>query len=121
MSTMRKSGISVMLVALWLGASGSLRAQTFTTLYQFGGGSNPGLAQSEALRFASLRGCRPETGFSTLIPLGGGTGPWVEGGMQGRPHQNQCRRRPTTSATPFQVVEYFKQRVGRRARCHRDN
>jgi hypothetical protein len=36
-----------MLAALWLCASGSLPAQTFTTLYLFGGGGNPdgGLVQ----------------------------------------------------------------------------
>src|ERR1022692_4847153 len=46
-ATMRKSGISLMLAALWLCASGSLPAQTFTTLYLFGGGGNPdgGLVQ----------------------------------------------------------------------------
>jgi uncharacterized repeat protein (TIGR03803 family) len=46
-ATMRKSGISLMLAALCLCASGSLPAQTFTTLYKFGGGGNPdaGLVQ----------------------------------------------------------------------------
>jgi hypothetical protein len=34
-ATMRKSGIPMMLVALWLCASGSLPAQTFTTLGSF--------------------------------------------------------------------------------------
>jgi uncharacterized repeat protein (TIGR03803 family) len=45
--TTRKSRISMMLAALWLCASGSLPAQTFTTLYKFGGGGNPdaGLVQ----------------------------------------------------------------------------
>jgi uncharacterized repeat protein (TIGR03803 family) len=37
MFTMRKSGISVMLAALWLCGSASLRAQTFTTLHSFDG------------------------------------------------------------------------------------
>src|SRR3984957_3804871 len=37
----KKSGISLMLVALWLRASGSLPAQTVTTLYEFGAGGNP--------------------------------------------------------------------------------
>ena len=49
MSTMRKSGISVMLAALWLCASGSLSAQTFTTVLTFNGanGSMPlGLVQA---------------------------------------------------------------------------
>src|ERR1022692_5127272 len=46
-ATMRKSGISLMLAALWLCASGSLPAQTFTTLYEFGAGGSPdaGLVQ----------------------------------------------------------------------------
>ena len=46
-ATKRKSGISIMLAALWLCASGSLPAQTFTTLYKFGGGGIPeaGLVQ----------------------------------------------------------------------------
>ena len=46
-ATIRKSGTSVMLAALWLCASGSLPAQTFTTLYKFGPGGNPeaGLVQ----------------------------------------------------------------------------
>ena len=35
MSTIRKSGISVMLAMLWLCASGSLPAQTFTTVTSF--------------------------------------------------------------------------------------
>jgi len=38
MFTIRKSGTSVMLAALWLCASGLLAAQTFTTLYKFGSG-----------------------------------------------------------------------------------
>src|ERR1700684_2290780 len=44
----RRSGISLMLAALWLCASGSLPAQTVTTLYEFGAGGNPdgGLLQS---------------------------------------------------------------------------
>jgi uncharacterized repeat protein (TIGR03803 family) len=37
MFTMRKSGISMMLAALWLCGSASLRAQTFTTLHSFDG------------------------------------------------------------------------------------
>ena len=41
MFTIRKSGTSVMLAALWLCASGSLPAQTFTTLYKFGSGGPP--------------------------------------------------------------------------------
>jgi hypothetical protein len=48
MSTIRKSGISVMLAMLWLCASGSLPAQTFTTVFSFDGryGSHPfGLVQ----------------------------------------------------------------------------
>jgi uncharacterized repeat protein (TIGR03803 family) len=47
MSTMRESRASIMLAALCLCASGSLPAQTFTTLYLFGGGGNPdaGLVQ----------------------------------------------------------------------------
>ena len=36
-ATMRKSGISMMLAALWLCASGSLSAQTFTTVFSFDG------------------------------------------------------------------------------------
>jgi uncharacterized repeat protein (TIGR03803 family) len=39
--TIRKSGTSVMLAALWLCTSGSLPAQTFTTLYKFGSGGIP--------------------------------------------------------------------------------
>jgi hypothetical protein len=38
MFTIRKSRISMMLAALWLCASASLPAQTFTTLVLFGGG-----------------------------------------------------------------------------------
>src|ERR1039458_9734270 len=47
MFTTRTSGISMMLAALWLCASGSLLAQTFTTLYLFGSGGHPdgGLVQ----------------------------------------------------------------------------
>ena len=41
MLTMRKSGTSMMLAALWLCASGSLPAQTFTSLYKFGSGGPP--------------------------------------------------------------------------------
>jgi uncharacterized repeat protein (TIGR03803 family) len=43
MSTMKRSGISVMLAALWLCASGPLPAQTFTTLVNFNytNGANP--------------------------------------------------------------------------------
>jgi uncharacterized repeat protein (TIGR03803 family) len=41
MFTIRKSGTSMMLAALWLCASGSLPAQTFTTLYKFGSGGPP--------------------------------------------------------------------------------
>jgi uncharacterized repeat protein (TIGR03803 family) len=46
-TTVRKSGIAMMLAALWLCASGLLSAQTFTTLYKFGAGGNPeaGLVQ----------------------------------------------------------------------------
>jgi uncharacterized repeat protein (TIGR03803 family) len=40
-STTRKSRISMMVAALWLSASGSLPAQTFTTLYKFGSGGPP--------------------------------------------------------------------------------
>jgi uncharacterized repeat protein (TIGR03803 family) len=40
-STVRGSGFSILLAALWLSASGSLPAQTFTTLYLFGAGGNP--------------------------------------------------------------------------------
>jgi uncharacterized repeat protein (TIGR03803 family) len=39
--TTRKSRISMMLAALWLCGSGSLQAQTFTTLHLFGSGGNP--------------------------------------------------------------------------------
>ena len=49
MSITRKSGISIVLAALWLCASGSLPAQTFTTLLSFDGadGSTPlGLVQA---------------------------------------------------------------------------
>src|ERR1039458_9610737 len=35
MFTIRKSGTSIMVAALWLCASGSLAAQTFTTLFSF--------------------------------------------------------------------------------------
>src|ERR1035438_7418525 len=47
MSITRKSGIAIVLAALWLCASGSLPAQTFTTLYEFGAGGSPdaGLVQ----------------------------------------------------------------------------
>src|ERR1700683_120386 len=47
MSPLGKFGMSLMLAALWLCASGSLPAQTFTTLYKFGAGGNPeaGLVQ----------------------------------------------------------------------------
>jgi uncharacterized repeat protein (TIGR03803 family) len=41
MFIIRKSRISMMLAALWLCASASLPAQTFTTLVLFGGGGNP--------------------------------------------------------------------------------
>src|SRR5450755_1917571 len=41
MFPIRKSGISMMLAALWLSASGSLPAQTFTSLYKFGSGGPP--------------------------------------------------------------------------------
>jgi hypothetical protein len=46
-ATARKFRIPVMLAALWLCGSGSLFAQTFTTLYLFGAGGNPdgGLVQ----------------------------------------------------------------------------
>jgi uncharacterized repeat protein (TIGR03803 family) len=46
-ATTRKSGTSMMLAALCLCASGSLPAQTFTTLYKFGSGGIPeaGLVQ----------------------------------------------------------------------------
>jgi len=40
-ATIRRSRISLMLAALCLCASGPLPAQTFTTLYLFGGGGNP--------------------------------------------------------------------------------
>jgi hypothetical protein len=40
-ATTRKFRIPVMLAALWLCGSGSLLAQTFTTLYLFGAGGNP--------------------------------------------------------------------------------
>jgi uncharacterized repeat protein (TIGR03803 family) len=45
--TTRKFRISMMLAVLWLCASGSLVAQTFTTLYKFSSGGNPeaGLVQ----------------------------------------------------------------------------
>ena len=39
--TTRKSRTSMMLAALWLSASGSLLAQTFSTLYLFGSGGPP--------------------------------------------------------------------------------
>jgi hypothetical protein len=47
LATRRKSRTSIMVAALWLSATGSLPAQTFTTLYKFGGGGNPdaGLVQ----------------------------------------------------------------------------
>ena len=41
MSITRQSEISIVLAALWLCASGSLPAQTVTTLYEFGAGGNP--------------------------------------------------------------------------------
>jgi len=40
-STTRKSSISMMVAALWLSASGSLLAQTFSTLHLFGSGGPP--------------------------------------------------------------------------------
>jgi uncharacterized repeat protein (TIGR03803 family) len=50
MFTLRKSGISMMLAALWLCGSASLPAQTFTTLHSFDGTdgrlSNAGLVQA---------------------------------------------------------------------------
>ncbi len=50
MFTIRKSGISMMLAALWLCGSASLPAQTFTTLHSFDGTdgrlSNAGLVQA---------------------------------------------------------------------------
>ncbi len=50
MSAMRKSGISMMLAALWLWASALLPAQTFSTLHSFDGTdgrlSNAGLVQA---------------------------------------------------------------------------
>src|ERR1700691_2559833 len=47
MFNIRRSPISMMLAALWLCSSGSLVAQTFTTLYKFSSGGNPeaGLVQ----------------------------------------------------------------------------
>jgi len=47
MSITRTSGSFVLLAALWLCASGSLPAQTFTKLYEFGAGGSPdaGLVQ----------------------------------------------------------------------------
>jgi hypothetical protein len=41
MSITRKSRISMVLAVLWLCASGSLPAQTVTTLYEFGADGNP--------------------------------------------------------------------------------
>ena len=48
MFTIRTSRISMMLAALWLCASGSLPAQTFTTLYKFGSGGPPTAACAPA-------------------------------------------------------------------------
>ena len=40
-ATTRKSRTSIMVAALWLSATGSLLAQTFNTIYLFGGGGSP--------------------------------------------------------------------------------
>jgi hypothetical protein len=47
-ATTRKFRIPLMLAALWLCGSGSLLAQTLTTLYLFGAGGNPDGAWSRA-------------------------------------------------------------------------
>jgi uncharacterized repeat protein (TIGR03803 family) len=67
-ATTRKFRIPVMLAALWLCGSGSLFAQTFTTLYLFGAGGNPdgGLVQGTDGKLYGTTG-------------GGGTGPGSSG------------------------------------------
>ena len=41
LATRKKSRTSIMVAALWLSVSGSLLAQTFTTLHLFGAGGPP--------------------------------------------------------------------------------